>query len=105
MNEANIIVGTVDVRLIDENPVFDCYSPKKEELASIWLQITVTDVDAVIEKAKKRGAVVTQEPDEFLGTKHAEITDPFGYTWTINQILREVSFEERYQFYKEFHER
>lgn len=105
VNEANIIVGSVELRLIDENAAFNCYSPKKDEVDSIWLQIIVDDTEAVLKRAIENGAVVGQEVSEFMGTKYAEITDPFGYTWTINQIIREVSYEERYQFYQEQHEK
>ncbi|MDR1558404.1 MAG: hypothetical protein LBS84_01670 [Clostridiales bacterium] len=59
------------------------------------------DTDATLKKAVENGAAVGQEPSEFMGTRHAEITDPFGYTWTINQIIEEISFEERYAFYVE----
>lgn len=100
-NEANITVGNVELRLIDENASYSCYPPKKGEVDSIWLQIIVADTDAVLKKAVENGAVVGQEPSEFMGTRYAEITDPYGYTWTINQIIREISYEERYQFYVE----
>jgi predicted lactoylglutathione lyase len=82
-----------------ENPEYSCSPPKQGEVDSIWLQIIVDDVDATLKKAVENGAVVCQEPAEFMGTRHAEITDPFGYTWTINRIIREISFEERYAFY------
>lgn len=101
VNEANIIVGDVELRLIDENESYNCYPPKKGEVDSIWLQMIVDDTEAVLKRAIENGAVVGQEVSEFMGTKYAEITDPFGYTWTINQIIREVSYEERYQFYVE----
>lgn len=104
LNEANIIVGGVRLRLMDENVTFDCYSPKKDQIGSIWLQIVVEDVEHTLNLCKEFGATITQEINEFMGTKHAEIQDPFGYTWTINQVIEEVSFEERYQFYQEFHE-
>lgn len=101
LNEVNLIVGNVELRLIDENASFNCYPPKKDEVDSIWLQMIVDDTEAVLKKAIENGASIGQEVSEFMGTKHAEITDPFGYTWTINQIIREVSYEERYQFYME----
>ncbi len=104
VNEANIIVGNVELRLIDENASYNCYPPKRDEIDSIWLQMIVDDTEAVLKRAIENGAVVGQEVSEFMGTKYAEITDPFGYTWTINQIIREVSYEERYQFYVEQHE-
>lgn len=103
-NEANIMVGNVELRLIDENAAYSCYPPRKGEVDSIWLQIVVDDVEAVLKRAQENGAVVGQEPSEFMGTRHAEITDPFGYTWTINQILKEFSFEQRYQFYVKLQE-
>jgi PhnB protein len=100
-NEANVIVGGVKLRLLDENAAYDCHPPKKEETESIWLQIVVENTDATLEKAVANGAAVGQEPSEFMGTRHAQITDPFGYTWTINQTLQEISFEERYRMYEE----
>lgn len=100
-NEANVTVGSVALRLIDENAAYRCYPPKEGEVDSIWLQIIVDDTQAVLKRAVENGAVVGQETSEFMGTKYAEITDPFGYIWTINQIIREVSYEERRQFYTE----
>ncbi len=105
VNEANVIVGDVELRLIDENASYSCYPPKKGEIDSIWLQLIVDDTEAVLKRAVENGAVVGQEVSEFMGTKYAEITDPFGYTWTINQIVREISYEERYQFYVEQQEK
>lgn len=101
VNEANVIVGDVELRLIDENASYSCYPPKKGEIDSIWLQLIVDDTEAVLKRAVEYGADVGQEVSEFMGTKYSEITDPFGYTWTINQIVREISYEERYQFYVE----
>ncbi|MBZ6526946.1 VOC family protein [Aerococcaceae bacterium DSM 111021] len=99
-NEANVRVGNVDLRLIDENAAFECFPPKQGEVDSIWLQMEVEDVEVTLKKAIDNGAKVTQEPDVFMGTKHAEIVDPFGYTWTINQVIEVISFEERYETYK-----
>lgn len=100
-NAANIMVGNVELRLIDENASYDCYPPKKGEISSIWLQMIVDDTEAVLKRAVENGAVIVQDVSEFMGTKNAEITDPFGYTWTINRIIQEVSYEERYKFYAE----
>ena len=100
-NAANIIVGNIELRLIDENASYNCYPPKKGVIDSIWFQMTVDDTEAVMKRAIENGAVIGQEVSEFMGTKNAEITDPFGYTWTINQIIREVSYKEPYQFYLE----
>lgn len=61
-------------------------------------------MEAVIKRAIENGAVIVQEISEFMGTKNAVITDPFGYTWIINQIIRELSYKKCYQFYAEQHE-
>jgi PhnB protein len=103
VNETNVTLGGVSLRLIDENADYSCFSPKKGEVDSIWLQIEVSDTDETLKKAVSCGATVGQEPSEFMGVRYAEITDPFGYVWTVNQILREVTFEERYRFYEESH--
>jgi uncharacterized glyoxalase superfamily protein PhnB len=102
-NETNVTLGGVNLRLMDANADYRCFPPKKDEVDSIWLQIEVADIDETLKKAVSLGASVGQEASEFMGVRYAEITDPFGYVWTINQILREVSFEERYRFYEESH--
>jgi PhnB protein len=102
-NEAHVVVGGVALRLIDGNPDYSCFPPKKGDMDSIWLQIIVDNVDDTLNLARENGAEVLAEPSDFMGTRYAEIIDPFGYTWTINQILREVSYEERMAFYVESH--
>lgn len=57
VNEANIIVGNVELRLIDENASYNCYPPKKGEIDSIWLQMIVDDAEAVLKRAVENGAV------------------------------------------------
>lgn len=98
-NEANIIVGGVALRLIDANATYQCFPPNKGEVDSIWLQIIVDNTDDTLALAKQHGANISQEVSEFMGTRHGEIIDPFGYTWTINQVIRELSYEERYETY------
>lgn len=44
------------------------------------------------------GAVVGQEVSEFMGTKYAEFTDPFGYTWTINQLFEKSLMKSAINF-------
>ena len=102
-NEANVIVGGVSLRLIDENADFGCSPSKEDETSSIWLEIEVEDAESTLKKASIHGAKVEQELSEFMGTLNAQITDPYGYVWTINQVLKEVTFEERYRFYEELH--
>lgn len=71
------------MRLVDENPEFNCHSPKKEETDSIWLHIDVADVEAAYEKAKEKEMITIQPMQEHLGQKFVEVKDLFGYTWVI----------------------
>lgn len=103
-NEVNVLIGNVALRLIDENPDHECFAPKAGETASIWLQLMVDDVDATLAKARHHGATEIQPPSEFMGMYHAQFTDPFGYTWTINQLLKEISFQDRYEAYMKLQE-
>jgi uncharacterized glyoxalase superfamily protein PhnB len=100
-NETNVTLGGVNLRLMDENADYSCFPPKKGETDSIWLQLEVDDVEATLKKALELGAIQGQEISEFMGVRHAEITDPSGYVWTVNQVLREVRFEERYRVYEQ----
>lgn len=102
-NEANIIIGDIALRLMDANAKYDCCPPKKNETDSIWLQISVANADTTLEKAVANGSKMLQEVSEFMGVRNAIILDPFGYTWTINQTIKDISFEERYAIYKKMH--
>lgn len=95
-NEVNLIVGNVALRLIDANSIYDCFSPKMGQADSFWLQLMVEDVDLILARAERHGATEIQTASEFMGVRHAQFTDPFGYTWTIHQVLKEISFQERY---------
>lgn len=99
-NEANIQVGQVHLRAIDENSAYECFGPKLGEVDAMWLQMEVADVEATLKLALDNGASMTQEMSEFMGTKHVEITDPYGYVWTINQVINKITYEERYEIYK-----
>ena len=75
-NETNIIVGNVELRLMDENASYDCYPPKKGEVDSIWLQMIVDDMEAVLKRAVENGAVIGQEVSEFMGTSRRGVLLP-----------------------------
>ena len=98
-NEANIKLGNVKLRLLDANPIYECYPPKAGEASPMWMQLMVADVDKTLKLAEFYGATDVQAPSESMGLRHAQFTDPFGYIWTINCVLKEISFQERYKAY------
>ncbi|MFV0556214.1 MAG: VOC family protein [Lactovum sp.] len=102
-NEVNVSIGQFHLRLVDENIEFDCLSPKKDEVDSIWLSLQVDDAKCVLKKAKTHGMEIVTEMQEHLGQKFFEVKDPFAYTWVISQTIREVSYEEKMAFYNDYH--
>jgi len=52
-------------------------------------------VDAHCERARKAGAVITQEPtDQFYGDRSYRCLDHEGHLWTFGQTIKTMSFEE-----------
>ncbi len=102
-NEASIVIGDFTMRLIDENPEFECFSPIKNESCPIWLEVNVKDLDYTYKKALENGMTTVQEINNHLGKNFAEVKDVYGYSWVISQTLKEVTYEERMDFYNKYH--
>ena len=58
------------------------------------LQVYVDDVESVLEKAQKRGAIVITKPTDFLGALFARVKDTQGNLWWIYQYTGEVDWAE-----------
>jgi len=53
------------------------------------------DIDAHCERARKAGAIITQEPEtQFYGDRTYRCTDPEGHIWTFGQTVQKSSPEE-----------
>ncbi len=102
-NEANISIGNLHLRIIDENTDFECFSPKNNKTSPMWFQIDVKNIDVTCKKALDSGMKINTDIQEHLGQKFIEVIDEYGYTWVISQIINEVSYEERMAFYNEYH--
>lgn len=37
-----------------------------------------------------------------MATSNGQFKDPFGYTWTVNKVIKEVSYQERYDIYNSY---
>jgi PhnB protein len=61
----------------------------------LGLKIYVDEVDEVFHRAIGAGAT-QEEPvqDHFFGERSGEVTDPFGFTWRLAQLLEDVPHEE-----------
>lgn len=65
------------------------------EHATHVIMLRVEDADAVVTRARERGAVVDMEPTDFeYGERQAKLQDPFGHHWTISQSIRDAAPED-----------
>src|SRR4051794_39087242 len=81
---ADIKIGDSIVMLNDEFPKMDVLSPLSRGGTSVTLHLYVPDVDAAFARAVAAGATVKMPPaDMFWGDRYAQITDPFGHSWSI----------------------
>ena len=61
----------------------------------ISLFLYVADVDQVVERAVKAGAILLSKPeDQLYGDRNGGITDPFGITWWVATHIEDVSPDE-----------
>ncbi|MBJ7340449.1 VOC family protein [Mycolicibacterium sp.] len=69
--------------LADEFPEIGLKAPVPESV-SVSLMLGVPDTDAVLERARGRGADVQREPYEDHGSRTATVIDPFGHRWMLS---------------------
>jgi len=57
--------------------------------------VDVADVDAMVDRAVAAGGTLTRSiADQFYGLRTGEITDPFGYRWTLSTVVEHVPEDE-----------
>ncbi len=103
LNEVIFIMLNTRFHLLDENPEYDLYAPKKENPNTMWCNLLIEDIEETFKIAEGEGFQTIQPIAELkeFGVKNAVIVDPFGYSWMLHQILKEVSFEDRKKIIEE----
>jgi PhnB protein len=90
-----LTVGSSSLHLADEFPEMGVLAPPSVGGTAVVLQLDVDDAEAVFAQAVAAGADVRSPlSDTFWGTRHAQLTDPFGHRWNISQHLRDVPHDE-----------
>jgi len=74
--------------LADEFPEIGLRAPTPGA-TSVSLMLHVADTDAVLARARSRGAEVEREPYEAHGSRSATIRDPFGHRWMLTGPIGE----------------
>ncbi len=72
-----------------------CKSPQTLGGTAVRITIQVDDAKQTVERAAAAGARVTRPVEEmFWGARYAQIVDPFGHEWGINQQMKEQTPQE-----------
>lgn len=102
-NEAVFTIYGVRFHMLDENPAFQLIAPKPEAPQSIWFNVMVPDIQTAHQSAMDAGCVQIQPVTEMAdyGVSNSIFADPFGHTWMLHQMHREVSFEDRVKLWED----
>ena len=92
---AHLRIGDSDLFLGDEMPGQGPPAPSAEKPAPGTLWVSSPNCDAAYRKAVDAGAKSTMAPEDmFWGDRVGSVTDPFGYSWSFAQHVKDVSPEE-----------
>jgi len=95
---ASIRIGDSIVMLVDENPDWGVLGPKALKGSSVYIHLSVEDVDAFAAQAVEAGAKLTMAvTDMFWGARYGQLEDPFGHRWSVATQVRDVSADEMQQ--------
>ncbi len=102
VSHAEFMLGNTKIYLSDESEEWHAYAMPEGGRASCLFNIGTDDCHAAFKKAVDAGGTVLNEPkDMFWGGRCAMIQDPFGYRWSITQILEVLTPEEMQERAKE----
>lgn len=95
VGHAEIQIGATTIMLADEHPEHGFVSPLTLKGAHMQLFVAVADADEAVRRAVAAGGRLTKPvQDQFYGHRNGEITDPFGYRWTLSQKTEDVPDDE-----------
>ena len=95
VGHAEIQIGASTIMLADEHPERSFVSPLTLGNAHMQFFVGVPDADAAVRRAVAAGGRLTRPvQNQFYGHRSGEITDPFGYRWTLSTKIEDVSDEE-----------
>lgn len=92
---AELDFGDGRLQLSDPNPAFDLVAAPGGTAVSHSTCLYCADVDAVVARARDRGATVREEVSTFVtGDRYGSLVDPFGQRWTVMTRVEDVTPEE-----------
>jgi len=95
VGHAEITIGNSTLMLADEHPEIGVVSPATLGGSHMSFVINVPNVDDVVKQAVAAGGRLSRPVEnKFYGHRSGEITDPFGYRWTLSTKIEDLSEEE-----------
>jgi PhnB protein len=95
VGHAELTIGGSTLYLADEHPEIGVISPATLGGAHMSFVINVPNVDDVVTQAVAAGGRLSRPVEnKFYGHRSGEITDPFGYRWTLSTKIEDVSESE-----------
>jgi PhnB protein len=95
VGHAEIEIGGSLLMMADEHPELKFVSPQTLGGSHVQFFVSVPDVDAMVKRAVEAGGRLTKPvANQFYGHRTGEITDPFGYRWTLATKVEDLSDEE-----------
>lgn len=95
VGHAEIEIGGSTIMMADEHPELGVVSPSTLGGSHMSFFVAVPDVDGMVKQAVAAGGTLTRPlENRFYGHRTGEITDPFGYRWTLSTKVEDVSEEE-----------
>lgn len=95
VGHAEIQIGSTTIMLADEHPEHRFVSPLTLKGAHMQFFVTVSDPDEAVRQAVAAGGRLTKPvQNQFYGHRSGEITDPFGYRWTLSAKVEDVPDSE-----------
>ena len=95
VSHAEIQIGDSTLMLADEHPEYGFVSPQSLGGFPLQFFVNVSDVDAMVSRAVAAGGTLTRPiENKFYGHRTGEITDAFGYRWTLSTRIEDLSEEE-----------
>lgn len=95
IGHAEFKIGETLIMISDEHPEIGVVGPQTLGGTPIALTVHVDDAKAVYDRALAAGATALRPlADQFYGERSGQVTDPYGYRWTISQHIEDVSPRE-----------
>ncbi len=92
---AEFTIGNSHIYISDESEEWHAFAMADGTTASCLFSVATDNCDSAYKQAIDAGGESLSEPtDQFWGSRSAIVKDPFGYRWSLNQQIEEVSPEE-----------